>query len=385
MIQRYEDLTFSKGEVPLDFDTWPMLLRIMHWYCRSFQLTKTFESWLQMVKNFLGILQEEQEDDDNEDAEEENKAPPTKAQIINTAVLYLIAGAALAAFFADPLVDAIGGFSKASGISPFFIAFIATPLATNSSEAISSILFARRKHKKNISMTFSQVGCQVPKKQTFWLISTLVKKLDVELVNFWLSSCMHSDPQTFYSMFFLLHVSTSVWWLFCPDLCSYRFWFLTSVYSVVADLWCRYHEQHIVPWHLPCNRLLPGPHVGLLSWDNSDSLLHLSNGWVGSCAYDIPSLGGFHCHCSLPNLYWLGSLPWLCMWMALDWHNRFRWGEMYIFLQELLVFLLKHNSRPNLTSCWHPQLKLISRGLAGISAALHRVGTQDLLRPEVPE
>jgi hypothetical protein len=121
----------------------------------------------EMVRNFLAILQEEQEDDDNEDAEEENKAPPTKAQIIHTAVLYLIAGAALAAFFADPLVDAIGGFSKASGVSPFFIAFIATPLATNSSEAISSILFARRKHKKNISMTFSQVGCQVPKKQTF--------------------------------------------------------------------------------------------------------------------------------------------------------------------------------------------------------------------------
>lgn len=119
------------------------------------------------MRNFVAILQEEQEDDDNEDAEEENKAPPTKAQIINTAVLYLITGAALAAFFADPLVDAIGGFSKASGISPFFIAFIATPLATNSSEAISSILFARRKHKKNISMTFSQVGWQVPKKQTF--------------------------------------------------------------------------------------------------------------------------------------------------------------------------------------------------------------------------
>jgi hypothetical protein len=37
------------------------------------------------------------------------------------------------------------------------------------------------------------------------------------------------------------------------------------------------------------------------------------------------------------------------------------------------AFFLKHNSRPDLTSCWHPQLKLISRGLAGISAALYRV------------
>jgi hypothetical protein len=123
----------------------------------------------EMVRNLLAILQEEQEDDDNDDADEENKAPPTKGQIINTAVLYLIAGAALAAFFADPLVDAIGGFSKASGISPFFIAFTATPLATNSSEAISSILFARRKHKKNISMTFSQIYGAVTMNNTLCL------------------------------------------------------------------------------------------------------------------------------------------------------------------------------------------------------------------------
>ncbi|CAM6038452.1 unnamed protein product [Sphagnum compactum] len=52
---------------------------------------------------------------------------------------------------------------------PFFIAFIATPLATNSSEAISSILFARRKHKKNISMTFSQIYGAVTMNNTLCL------------------------------------------------------------------------------------------------------------------------------------------------------------------------------------------------------------------------
>ncbi|CAK9867709.1 unnamed protein product [Sphagnum jensenii] len=135
----------------------------------SVKLTNTCGTNWHSNPNNSAILQEEQEDDDNEDAEEENKALPTKAQIINTAVLYLIAGAALAAFFADPLVDAIGGFSKASGISPFFIAFIATPLATNSSEAISSILFARRKHKKNISMTFSQIYGAVTMNNTLCL------------------------------------------------------------------------------------------------------------------------------------------------------------------------------------------------------------------------
>jgi len=107
----------------------------------------------------LALLQDDADDDSDDD---ENEAAPTQRQIIMKAVGYLIAGAAVAAIFADPLVDAIGGFSKASGISPFFISFIATPLATNSSEAISSLIFARRRRKKNISMTFSQVRWFLP-------------------------------------------------------------------------------------------------------------------------------------------------------------------------------------------------------------------------------
>ncbi|KAL2649699.1 hypothetical protein R1flu_017827 [Riccia fluitans] len=94
---------------------------------------------------------------ESSDDDEEGERPPTKTQIIVTAVLYLVAGAAIAGIMADPLVGAIGNFSKKSGISPFFISFVATPMATNSSEAISSILFALKKKKKNISMTYSQI------------------------------------------------------------------------------------------------------------------------------------------------------------------------------------------------------------------------------------
>ena len=112
-------------------------------------------SRMQNAKSELALL--EGDDDDDDDDDDEQHEAPTRAQVIRNAILYLIAGATVAAVFADPLVSAIGGFSKASGISPFFISFIATPLATNSSEAISSLIFARRKRKRNISMTYSQV------------------------------------------------------------------------------------------------------------------------------------------------------------------------------------------------------------------------------------
>ncbi|KAJ1278748.1 hypothetical protein BS78_04G102500 [Paspalum vaginatum] len=73
------------------------------------------------------------------------------------AILLLLLGTAMAAVFADPLVDAVHGFSNATSIPSFFISFIAMPLATNSSEAVSAIIFARRKKQRTLSLTFSEV------------------------------------------------------------------------------------------------------------------------------------------------------------------------------------------------------------------------------------
>ncbi|KAK4398338.1 Sodium/calcium exchanger NCL [Sesamum angolense] len=73
------------------------------------------------------------------------------------AVLLLILGTAIAAAFADPLVDAVDNFSNATKIPTFFISFIALPLATNSSEAVSAIIFASRKKLRSASLTFSEL------------------------------------------------------------------------------------------------------------------------------------------------------------------------------------------------------------------------------------
>ncbi|KAL5989554.1 tRNA (cytosine-5-)-methyltransferase ncl1 [Asimina triloba] len=73
------------------------------------------------------------------------------------AVLLLMLGTVVAAVFADPLVDAVDNFSSATGIPSFFISFIALPLATNSSEAVTAIIFASRKKQRTISLTFSEI------------------------------------------------------------------------------------------------------------------------------------------------------------------------------------------------------------------------------------
>ncbi|KAF8391280.1 hypothetical protein HHK36_023582 [Tetracentron sinense] len=73
------------------------------------------------------------------------------------AVLMLLLGTAIAAAFADPLVDAVDNFSSATSIPSFFISFIVLPLATNSSEAVSALIFASRKKQRTASLTFSEI------------------------------------------------------------------------------------------------------------------------------------------------------------------------------------------------------------------------------------
>ncbi|KAK9085455.1 hypothetical protein Sjap_025866 [Stephania japonica] len=73
------------------------------------------------------------------------------------AVLMLLLGTAISAAFADPLVGAVGNFSSATRIPSFFISFIVLPLATNSSEAVSALIFAKRKKQRTASLTFSEI------------------------------------------------------------------------------------------------------------------------------------------------------------------------------------------------------------------------------------
>ncbi|XP_071713919.1 sodium/calcium exchanger NCL-like isoform X2 [Rutidosis leptorrhynchoides] len=91
------------------------------------------------------------EDDDGNGVDHDVRGTTIKA------VLLLLLGTLVAAVFADPLVDAVDGFSTATSIPSFFISFIVLPLVTNSSESVSAIIFASRKKKRSTSLTFSEL------------------------------------------------------------------------------------------------------------------------------------------------------------------------------------------------------------------------------------
>lgn len=107
---------------------------------------------MQKARNEHNLL-----NDQGEESTEITESTEIPAWTIFKAILLLIIGTVIAAVFADPLVDAVDNFSSATKIPSFFISFIAMPLATNSSEAVSAIIFASRKKQRTASLTFSEV------------------------------------------------------------------------------------------------------------------------------------------------------------------------------------------------------------------------------------
>jgi Ca2+/H+ antiporter len=80
----------------------------------------------------------------------------TRPQILTRAGALLAGGVALCVVFSDPLVESLTNLSRASGVPAFAVGFVLTPLASNSSEFVSSLRFAARKRISNMSLTLAQ-------------------------------------------------------------------------------------------------------------------------------------------------------------------------------------------------------------------------------------
>ncbi|KAK9060437.1 hypothetical protein SSX86_021141 [Deinandra increscens subsp. villosa] len=143
----------------------PDTLNYIHDYyevCFYYQMTAICNSKFFLKKTKGMNMQETKRehyllgDEGGEDEEHElGDRDPNQTTI--KAVLFLLLGTLVAAMFADPLVDAVDGFSTATRIPSFFISFIVLPLVTNSSESVSAIIFASRKKQRSASLTFSEL------------------------------------------------------------------------------------------------------------------------------------------------------------------------------------------------------------------------------------
>ncbi|KAI3860943.1 hypothetical protein MKX03_001390 [Papaver bracteatum] len=157
---RFEEIEFDKEDAVIkvlsDFDT------SRDGCVDEEEFIKGISKWLdeakphKMIHKFYQHTKKEHDQWlDKSDEEAEGVENPNWISV--KAGLLLLLGATIAAAFADPLVDTVNNFSTATSIPPFFISFIALPLATNSSEAVSALIFASRKKKRTASLTFSEI------------------------------------------------------------------------------------------------------------------------------------------------------------------------------------------------------------------------------------
>jgi len=80
-------------------------------------------------------------------AEEEEKEEKSFGRLLAESLFYMLFGAALVAFFSDPMVDALTDIGSRLSINPFYISFLVTPFCSNASELIASLVFAAKKIK----------------------------------------------------------------------------------------------------------------------------------------------------------------------------------------------------------------------------------------------
>lgn len=92
-----------------------------------------------------------------QDDEENEFANMNKAQIARRAAFLLVVGVGMVSFFSDPMVGVITEMGTILNIPAFYVSFVVTPVCSNASELISSLIFASKKTKEAASMTFGQL------------------------------------------------------------------------------------------------------------------------------------------------------------------------------------------------------------------------------------
>jgi len=113
-----------------------------------------------------------EDDEEAEDVPEEftDLSPDAQQAAIKTrAFTMLTIGTFLVILFSDPMVDVMQEIAIRIGLSPFYVAFILAPLASNASEVLASQYYAAKKTRKTITVSLSALEGAACMNNTFCL------------------------------------------------------------------------------------------------------------------------------------------------------------------------------------------------------------------------
>lgn len=115
-------------------------------------------------------------DDDEEEEHEEmpedfyDLSPEDQQKAIKLRAFKMLAlGTVLVVYFSDPMVEVMQEIAVRASISPFYVSFVLAPLASNSSEVLASVFYAKKKTSKTMTVALSTLEGAACMNNTFCL------------------------------------------------------------------------------------------------------------------------------------------------------------------------------------------------------------------------
>jgi len=115
---------------------------------------------------------EGEEDEDQEEFPEDLASlPPNKRtlRILLRSGWMMGIGTVVVLLFSDPMVDVLSSLGNLLTIPPFYVAFVLAPVASNASELIASIAYAKKKSQKTITISLAALEGAACMNNTFCL------------------------------------------------------------------------------------------------------------------------------------------------------------------------------------------------------------------------
>lgn len=120
-------------------------------------------------RHLLELFAQDAMDEDEDEEEEEELLELSDNAVLMRALGWLLLGTLLVTVFSDPMCACINAFATSSGIPAFYISFVVTPLASNASEVIAAIMFAKKKTQQCVTLSLASLYGAACMNSTFCL------------------------------------------------------------------------------------------------------------------------------------------------------------------------------------------------------------------------
>eukprot|EP00923_Selenidium_pygospionis_P005428 GHVN01009126.1.p1 GENE.GHVN01009126.1~~GHVN01009126.1.p1 ORF type:complete len:347 (-),score=34.95 GHVN01009126.1:227-1267(-) len=168
-IDLYFSLADSDGSGYIEFEEFVDMM--IKYVVNMEEEIKRSHTMMERAKSGSQHSLEEEEDEKDEVPDDLAHLSPAqqKKRVLYRAFYLMLFGTLTVLIFSDPMVDVLSEVGKRTGIPAFYVSFVFAPLASNASEIIAAFLYAKKKTRKSVDISFSTLCGAASMNNTFVL------------------------------------------------------------------------------------------------------------------------------------------------------------------------------------------------------------------------